>query len=328
MKGTYGLNGSDAAVIEFIFEKRFICLLTGCLILKEAGTMKIVLTGATGFLGRALCHELKENGHNVTAVIRPESSEKAEFLEADNRVVLPLNNLEQLSGNYHVFFHLAWNGSGGEERNDYHTQLENLIYMEKALKAAKNCGCHKFIGAGSQAEYGVIHERTTEYKTVPAPSMMYGAAKLSCLHMGRVLAEQLGISFVWPRIYSVYGPRKNDPTLLGYVARTLRAGKIPELSRCENMWDFMYITDFARAMRMLAETSDTEGIYHIASGKTGKLKHFVEQLRDAIRPDIKLGFGMKQTDLNRTFWLEPDVSRLEELGFRCMTTFGNGIQNL
>ena len=290
--------------------------------------MDIVLTGATGFLGKALCHELKENGHSVTAIIRPESSEKAEYLEADKRIMLSLNNLEQLSGNYQVFFHLAWNGSGGEERNDYHTQLENLIYMEKALKAAKNCGCHKFIGAGSQAEYGVIHERTTEYKTVPAPSMMYGAAKLSCLHMGRVLAEQLGISFVWPRIYSVYGPRKNDPTLLGYVARTLRAGKIPELSRCENMWDVMYITDFARAMRMLAETSDTEGIYHIASGKTGKLKHFVEQLRDAIRPDIKLGFGMKQTDLNRTFWLEPDVSRLEELGFRCMTTFGNGIQNL
>ena len=312
-----------------MYRNSLICLLTEHLRLEgRAKIMDIVLTGATGFLGKALCHELKENGHSVTAIIRPESSEKAEYLEADKRIMLSLNNLEQLSGNYQVFFHLAWNGSGGEERNDYHTQLENLIYMEKALKAAKNCGCHKFIGAGSQAEYGVIHERTTEYKTVPAPSMMYGAAKLSCLHMGRVLAEQLGISFVWPRIYSVYGPRKNDPTLLGYVARTLRAGKIPELSRCENMWDFMYITDFARAMRMLAETSDTEGIYHIASGKTGKLKHFVEQLRDAIRPDIKLGFGMKQTDLNRTFWLEPDVSRLEELGFRCMTTFGNGIQNL
>ena len=70
--------------------------------------MKIILTGATGFLGRALCHELKENGHNVTAVIRPESSEKAEFLEADNRVVFPLYNMEQLSGKYNKFFHLSW----------------------------------------------------------------------------------------------------------------------------------------------------------------------------------------------------------------------------
>lgn len=290
--------------------------------------MKIVLTGATGFLGRALCHELKENGHNVTAVIRPESSEKAEFLEADNRVVLPLNNLEQLSGNYHVFFHLAWNGSGGEERNDYHAQLKNLIYMEKALKAAKNCGCHKFIGAGSQAEYGVIHKKTLEYETVPNPFMMYGAAKLACMHMGRILAEQLGITFVWPRIYSVYGPRKNDPTLLGYVARTLREGKVPELSACENMWDFMYITDFTRAMRTLAESSEAEGIYHIASGKTDRLQCFVEQLRDAIRPDIQLGFGIKQTDPSRTFWLEPNVLRLEKMSFQCETSFQEGIRNL
>jgi len=292
------------------------------------GTMDIVLTGATGFLGSALCHELKKNGHNVTAVIRPESSEKAEFLEADNRVELSLDDLEQLSGNYHVFFHLAWNGSGGEERNDYHTQLKNLIYMEKALKAAKNCGCHKFIGAGSQAEYGAVCQKTSEYETVPEPFMMYGAAKLSCLHMGRVLAGQLGLSFVWPRIYSVYGSRKNDPTLLGYVARTLRDGKVPELSSCENMWDFMYITDFTRAMRILAERSEAEGIYHIASGKTGKLKHFVEQVRDAVSPGAELGFGMKQSDPSRTFWLEPDILRMEELGFRCMIPFGKGIRNL
>ena len=290
--------------------------------------MDIVLTGATGFLGSALCHELKKNGHNVTAVIRPESSEKAEFLEADNRVELSLDDLEQLSGNYHVFFHLAWNGSGGEERNDYHTQLKNLIYMEKALKAAKNCGCPKFIGAGSQAEYGAVCQKTSEYETVPEPFMMYGAAKLSCLHMGRVLAGQLGLSFVWPRIYSVYGSRKNDPTLLGYVARTLRDGKVPELSSCENMWDFMYITDFTRAMRILAERSEAEGIYHIASGKTGKLKHFVEQVRDAVSPGAELGFGMKQSDPSRTFWLEPDILRMEELGFRCMIPFGKGIRNL
>lgn len=241
---------------------------------------------------------------------------------------LPLENLESLTGNYHVFFHLAWNGSAGEERNDYSAQLKNLTYMEKALRAAKNCGCHKLIGAGSQAEYGVVHGKSQENETVPAPFMMYGAAKLACLHMGRILAEQLGITFVWPRIYSVYGPRENDPTLLGYVSRTLREGKVPELSDCDNMWDFMYITDFTRAMRMLAENPEAEGVYHIASGKPDKLKYFVEQLRDVIEPGAELGFGMKRNDPSRTFWLEPDLSKLEALGFRCMTEFDKGICNL
>ncbi|NBJ02671.1 SDR family oxidoreductase [Lachnospiraceae bacterium] len=289
--------------------------------------MKIAVTGATGFLGRALCRELTENGHEVTAIIRPESAEKAKDLEAEHLTALPLENLERLTGNYHVFFHLAWNGSAGEDRNDYYVQLKNLTYMEKALHAAKNCGCYKLIGAGSQAEYGVIHGKAQEAETVPAPFMMYGATKLACLHMGRILAEQLGITFVWPRIYSVYGPREKDTTLLGYVARVLREGEVPELSSCENMWDFMYITDFTKAMRILAENPDTEGIYHIASGKPDKLKYFVEQLRNAIKPGAELGFGIKQTAPNRTFWLEPDVSQLEALGFRCTTAFEKGICN-
>ena len=258
----------------------------------------------------------------------PESIEHAKDLEVRHLTALSLENLEDFTGDYDVFFHLAWNGSAGEERNDYSAQLENLTYMEKALRAAKNCGCHKLIGAGSQAEYGVIHGKAQETETVPAPFMMYGAAKLACLYMGRILAEQLGITFVWPRIYSVYGPRKNDPTLLGYVARTLREGKVPELSACENMWNFMYITDFTRAMRLLAENPQAEGIYHIASGESDRLRCFVEQLRDVVSPGAELGFGMRQSNPSRTFWLEPDVSKLEALGFQCMMPFQSGIRNL
>lgn len=293
--------------------------------------MKVVVTGATGFLGQALCRELTENGHEVTAVVRPESAEKAARLAVRNVILLPLDELENL-GHYtdglDVFYHLAWNGAGGDARNDYGIQLSNLAYMEKALNAAKRCGCHRFIGAGSQAEYGVVHGKAKEYETVPSPFMMYGAAKLSCLHMGQLLAEQSGITFIWPRIYSVYGPRKNDPTLLGYVARTLRGGNIPELSSCETMWDFLYITDFSRAMRFLGEHPEADGIYHVASGKPGMLREFVEQARDIIRPGAGLQFGAKQTESSRTFWLEPDISRLEGLGFRCMTRFQDGIRSL
>lgn len=293
--------------------------------------MKIVVTGATGFLGRALCGEMIESGHRVTAVVRPESVEKAKSLPVHKIVSLPLEELEKL-GQYadgqDLFYHLAWNGSGGDARNDYEIQLSNLIYLKKALMAAKKCGCYRFIGAGSQAEYGILNKKTAESEAVPAPFMMYGAAKLSCLYMGRILAKQLGITFIWPRIYSVYGPREGDPTLLGYVVRTLREGNMPELSDCDNMWDFMYITDFTKAMRLLGEHPEAEGIYNVASGKSEILKNFVQRTRDIIKPGAELGFGMRKTDKKSTFWLEPDVSRLKELGFQCMTAFEEGICNL
>lgn len=293
--------------------------------------MNVVVTGATGFLGQALCRELTENGHEVTAVVRPESAGKASLLAVGNVIPLPLDELEDLghyTGGQNLFYHLAWNGSGGDARNDYGIQLSNLTYMEKALKAAKRCGCHRFIGAGSQAEYGAVYKKAVEGETVPSPFMMYGAAKLSCLYMGRLLAGQLGVTFIWPRIYSIYGPREGDPTLLGYVARTLREGGIPELSSCENMWDFLYITDFTKAMRLLGEHPEAGGIYHVASGKPGKLRGFVEQARDIISPGAKLRFGAKQTESGRVFWLEPDISRLRGLGFHCMTSFQDGIRSL
>ena len=117
------------------------------------------------------------------------------------------------------------------------------INAEKGEAAAKASGCMKFVGAGSQAEYGVIHGRASEAAAVPHPFMMYGAAKLATYHMGRILAKQVGIQFVWPRIYSVYGVGENSGTLISYLIETLKKGETPQLSPCENMWNFLYIDD-------------------------------------------------------------------------------------
>lgn len=317
--------------------------------------MKIIVTGATGFIGTALCGELLESGHEVWAVIRP-GSEKREKLNFDrisedrqsedkqlkssqsgdkkqtqklHIMELSLEQLSELSDHIEsadVFYHLAWNGSAGAEREDFDIQYTNICYMAQAVRAAVKCGCRKFVGAGSQAEYGVVRERAVEYETVPHPFMMYGAVKLAAYHMGRLVAGQEGIAFVWPRIYSVYGVGENAGTLVSYVMDCLEKGRVPELSSCENMWNFLEITDCARALMLLGERQDTEGIYHVASEDTRLLKEFVEEIRDVIAPGCALGFGVKKSDPERTFWLIPDTERLRGLGFREEVEFGEGIR--
>ena len=200
--------------------------------------------------------------------------------------------------------------------------------MANAVRAAVKCGCRKFVGAGSQAEYGVVHGIAREAETVPHPFMMYGAAKLAAYQMGQVLAKQLGIQLVWPRIYSVYGVGENPGTLVNYVIDTLRKGEVPELSPCENMWNFMYVTDCARALRMLGEKEETEGIYHVASEDTRLLKEFVEEIRDVVAPGKTLGFGRKESDPARTFWLEPDVGKIKNMGFGDSVVWLEGIKKL
>lgn len=297
--------------------------------------MKSIVTGATGFIGTALCEELLKNGHEVVAVVRPDSKKKDKLrfqsgaggqLQVVECALDCLSELKQLVGGADIFYHLAWNGSAGAEREDFDIQYTNIRYTAEAIKAAVKCGCRKFVGAGSQAEYGVVHGVAKEDETVPKPFMMYGAAKVAAYQMGRVLAEQMGISFVWPRIYSVYGVGENPGTLVNYVIESLQKGEVPQLSPCENMWNFMYITDCVRALRMLGEIEEAEGIYNVASEDTRPLREFVEEIRDIVASGAELGFGAKASDPKRTFWLEPDVGKMREREYICSVNFKDGIR--
>lgn len=196
--------------------------------------LKAVITGATGFIGTALCEEMLKNGHEVTAVIRPGSEKRKKLcfsaalnthLEVVEAALEDFKGLGDQIGKADVFYHLAWNGTSGAAREDFDIQQANIGYMANAVRAAVKCGCRKFVGAGSQAEYGVVHGIAREAETVPHPFMMYGAAKLAAYQMGQVLAKQLGIQLVWPRIYSVYGVGENPGTLVNYVIDTLRKGE-------------------------------------------------------------------------------------------------------
>ena len=302
--------------------------------------MKAIVTGATGFIGKALCEELLKANYDVAAVIRKGSAKRGKLddllcanFEWESKlqtIELNLDELEKLHTEYHieadVFFHLAWNGSSGADREDFDTQYTNITYMKKAIKTAKDCGCKKIVGAGSQAEYGVVNGMAKENETVPNPFMMYGAAKLAAYQMGKLYATQIGMKLVWPRIYSVYGVGENQGTLVSYLVDTLKKGEIPQLSPCENMWNFMYISDCVRALRKLGENEGTEGIYNVASKDTRILKEFVTEIRDIVAPNMELNFGAKQSDPSRTFWLMPDCEKLDAIWDGAKVMFRDGIE--
>lgn len=302
--------------------------------------MRAIVTGATGFIGIALCEELLKQGYEVVAVIRPQSERRKRLEELDHRnidgsqslhvIELELNHLNILSTipncKADLFYHLAWNGSSGADRNDFEKQYCNITYTIEAIRAAKSCGCHKFIGAGSQAEYGVVHGMAMEEETLPNPFMMYGAAKEAAYQMGKIVAEQENITFIWPRIYSVYGIGENPGTLVNYVIDTLMKGEVPELSSCKNMWNFMNIADCVQALRVLGEQNHMSGIVHIASNDTRPLYKFVEEIRDIVSPGAKLDFGKKKSDSKRIFWLEPDCRKLNSIMKSQYISFQRGIR--
>lgn len=302
---------------------------------------KNIVTGSTGFIGYALCQELLDNDEYVIAVVRPESKNKDKLkkLQTVNIkyrrcleiIELSLGNLDMLYKDIKIqadcFYHLAWNGSSGKAREDFNIQNTNIAHMGKAVETAKACGCERIVGSGSQAEYGICHDRAYEEKTLLNPFLMYGAAKLAAYQMGRILAEQIGISLVWPRIYSIYGVGENPGTLVNYVMSCLVNKKIPQISSCQNMWNYMYITDCVRALRLLGEDVKADGIYNVASQDTRPLREFVCEIRNITAPEVKLKFDSCRDSLRSMCWLEPDTKKLYNLeNMEVKISFRDGIK--
>ena len=224
--------------------------------------------------------------------------------------------------------HLAWLKPFGNDRDNVELQLKNVKYTLDAVRLAKRCGCTVFIGAGSQAEYGLQTVPLTPDLPVN-PESGYGIAKYTAGKMSKMLCQQLGMRFNWMRILSVYGKKDNSYTLISYVINELKAGRSPELTKCEQIWDYIHCDDVARAFLAVAEKGVDGKFYPLGSGEGRKLSEYIKDIRDVINPDIELGFGKKNYYPHQPMFLVADSIELEkDVGWTPWVSFHNGIKNI
>ena len=293
---------------------------------------RILLTGATGMIGSAIVREALKRDCEVTCIIRKGSS-RAKNIPQDSRVhivdcdISGYGSLE-LSGEYDAFMHLAWDKTSVGGRDDVDCQLKNVQYTLDAVRLAHRAGCKVFVGAGSQAEYGVKGEPLTCDMPVN-PESGYGIAKFAAGKFSAMLCKQLGVRFNWLRILSVYGKNDGENTLVSYVARECKAGRSPELTKCEQTWDYLNCDDAARAFFAVAEKGVDGKAYPLGSGKGRPLSEHVAAIRDAINPAVELQFGKKPYYPHQPMFLVADVSELEkDTGWKTEIDFKDGISKM
>ncbi len=261
---------------------------------------KAVVSGALGFAGVHLTDLLLSQGIEVTALLRPDSShnERLDMLKTKHSEVYVkalcvdraqhslTDYADEIGTDNDVFFDLAWGGG----RNDMPAQTENIDRCLDSLKAAALTGCRRYVGVGSQAEYGVVSGVITE--EMPArPFSAYGAAKLSACHLSRILAQQLGVEWIWGRIFSLTGEYEPAGRMMPDLIRKLKTGEPFSLSSCRQMWDYLDPKDCAAALLALAQRGRSGEIYNIANGAYRPLREFVEEARDIFAPGTELSFG-------------------------------------
>ena len=284
-------------------------------------------------LGKALITHLIAEGNEVTIIVR-RNSKKLQGIPAHdliNIVECDLSEYEtlgdQLDFDYDTFFHLAWDGTYGAVRNDMFVQQQNIKYTLDAVELAKRLNCKVFIGAGSQAEYGNVGrvKLSSELKTNPESG--YGIAKLCAGQMSRIKCNEYGIKHVWIRILSTYGPYDGSQTLIMSSIQNMLLGKKTSYTKCDQIWDYLYCNDAARALDLVSRYGKEGEIYCLGSGQAQPLYKYIESIRDIIDPNIELGFGELPYYQNQVMYLCADITKLtRDTGFKPEYTFQDGIK--
>lgn len=291
-----------------------------------------VITGATGAIGTALINELTSKGVRVLVLTR-EDSPRNSIIPQSPLVEVRYCSLEELhdfeaEGEYEVFYHLAWAGTFGSARNDLYLQNKNVEYALDAVAAAKRLGCHTFIGAGSQAEYGRV-EGILKPDTPAFPENGYGYGKLCAGQMTRDFAHRLGLRHIWVRILSVYGPNDGGGSMVMSALKKLRDGEIPEFTKGEQKWDYLYSGDAAEAFALLGEKGADGKVYVLGSGNARPLAEYIEELRRTAAPNGKVNLGAVPYGEKQVMFLCADISELQrDTGWKPTTDFADGIRRI
>lgn len=292
----------------------------------------IVFVGATGFIGSAALRASIACGDSNIVLIR-DSSDTSRIRDLMNDChVINQSNLTQSeltdllkSLKPEVWVHLAWRGVAGADRNNAFQVSENLPVVLDSVRLAAAIGCRHWVGLGSQAEYGNPNCRIDE--SLPTrPTTLYGKAKLAACWASMAYAEGLDMSWSWIRVFSTYGPRDHSDWLIPYLIREFSQGRSPSLTPCEQIWDYLYVDDAAKAILAVAKTPGC-GIVNLGSGKAVPLVDVVQEVASLCEATVQPRFGAQPYRPDQVMRLEGDISKLQNLvGWRPSISLEEGLK--
>ena len=256
---------------------------------------KVIVTGANGFVGSALIRELIIHNIEVIALDLDGCNNNIPKNNLVSFLPASINNIKGIeladcAQNCDTFFHFAWAGSAGEARADYELQLSNAKWTVDCLKTAYNIGCRKIVCAGSIMEQETI-AAVFSSGNKPRMGYIYGSGKLVAHAMAASVAAQLGIDFVWANITNSYGPGEISPRLVNTALRKIISGESPLFTSGTQNYDFVFITDVAKAFYLLGECGHTHCTYVIGSGNARPLKEFLLEMKASVALDLDFIFG-------------------------------------
>tara|TARA_B110000114_G_scaffold185799_1_gene235021 strand:+ start:59 stop:976 length:918 start_codon:yes stop_codon:yes gene_type:complete len=292
--------------------------------------MKILITGITGFLGSQLAEYLLSQGNLVIGTKRNSSSlERCKtFSENITWVNLEDQNWKQIIINYkpEVFVHAAWSGVGSIDRNNWHVQLKNIDFTLTLLEIANEVKVEKFIGLGSQAEYGLFSGNIDENQPIK-PVSAYGSAKHLTAQLIQSYCEQNTINWYWLRLFSFFGEKEADNWFIPTLIKNIYNNNKMEMTPGMQKYAYMYVKDLSIIIGRIINSSIKKDIYNVSSKSAFKLKTIVEKIINITgSTNSKINFGALPYRENQPMLVKGDTNKLsKELGEIVETNFDENL---
>ena len=279
---------------------------------------RVLVTGATGFIGRHTLPLLVRKGYEIHAVTSSSNRaggapaetiwHKADLLDPlqVRRVVSDVDATHLL--------HLAWHLTPGE----YAQSKSNLAWLKASLDLVEGFAQgrgERVVVAGTCFEYDQRYGYCNEVLTPIKPETLYGTCKHALKQVLEGYVERAGVSAAWGRVFYVYGPYEHPQRLVSSVVRSLLAGEIARCSPGTQIRDFMYVEDVALALVTLLD-SEVEGAVNIGTGEMIAIKDLIGMIVSEFDSSARVDLGALSARPGEPHLLVGDMTRLyREVGY-------------
>lgn len=293
---------------------------------------RVIVTGATGFLGKNLLANLFGHGVEITAIVRDKGKLEGMQGERLTAVQAGMDDYAKMDklvphADYDVFYHFAWDGTFGTDRENYQVQMRNIKGACEAVTAAKKIGCRKFVYAGSLMEYE-SRKLMDEAGRVPVGNYIYRSAKLAAHYMAKAEAGRIGLAFVNMIISNTYGKGEISGRLVSTALQKCVKGEPAFYTAGTQMYDFIHVSDAAEAFYQIGEHGKAFCDYYVGSNRIRPLREYLEEMYASIPAGQTPEFGAVPYDGISLTYEEFDREALfRDTGFQCRVPFSEGVRD-
>jgi nucleoside-diphosphate-sugar epimerase len=287
----------------------------------------VLVTGATGFIGRRLVALLTANGWGVHAVTSGRCAQGVEAIRWHQANLLNARDVNDLLSSVRPssLVHLAWY----TKPEAYWHAPENFAWVTATLDLLDGFSRHggsKAVIAGTCAEYDWSYGYCREYITPTVPNTVYGTCKNALRQLLESFAQSRSLDVSWGRIFNLYGPHEAESRLVPAVVCGLLRGMEVPCTHGEQIRDFLHVDDVASAFVRILESKET-GIFNIGSGEPVKVREIAERIAHELGVPGLLKLGALPSPPNDVPLILSDNRRLSSLGWRPRYTLAEGVSD-